>query len=102
VLGLILAYIGRVTTDGTKGLSDVSFLAGIGFLGGSMLRDFAIVSTSFGANFNEIKKAGLRGILSLFIGVVLSFIIGVISAVSFGYKDAVSIATIGAGTLRIS
>lgn len=99
VLGLILAYIGGVTTGGTKGLSDVSFLAGIGFLGGSMLRDFAIVATSFGANFDEIKKAGLRGILSLFIGVILSFIIGVIFAVSFGYKDAISIATIGAGTV---
>ncbi|MGC7927062.1 malonate transporter subunit MadM [Lysinibacillus sp. VIII_CA] len=99
VLGLILAYIGGISTGGTKGLSDVSFLAGIGFLGGSMLRDFAIVATSFGANFDEIKKAGLRGVLSLFIGVILSFVIGVIFAVSFGYRDAVSIATIGAGTV---
>ncbi|MFC7686432.1 malonate transporter subunit MadM [Ureibacillus sp. GCM10028918] len=98
VLGLVLAYIGGVVTEGTKGISDVSFLAGMGFLGGSMLRDFAIVATSFGANFDEIKKAGFRGVISLFLGVILSFIVGAIFAVMFGYKDAVDIATIGAGT----
>jgi len=99
VIGLVLAYFGGVATGGSKGLSDVSFLAGIGFLGGSMLRDFAIVATSFGANFDEIKKAGFRGVISLFIGVLLSFVVGVIFAVMFGYTDAVSIATIGAGTV---
>ncbi|MDI7741193.1 malonate transporter subunit MadM [Lysinibacillus fusiformis] len=98
VIGLVLAYIGGVVTDGSKGISDVSFLAGIGFLGGSMLRDFAIVATSFGANFDEIKKAGIRGVASLFIGVILSFVVGAIFAVMFGYNDAVSITTIGAGT----
>ncbi len=97
VIGLVLAYIGGVVTEGTKGISDVSFLAGIGFLGGSMLRDFAIVATSFGANFDEIKKAGIRGVASLFIGVILSFVVGAIFAVMFGYTDAVSITTIGAG-----
>ena len=97
LLGLVLAYFGGVITEGTKGISDVSFLAGIGFLGGSMLRDFAIVATSFGANFDEIKKAGFRGVLSLFIGVILSFVVGAIFAILFGYKDAVSITTIGAG-----
>lgn len=99
VLGLILAYFGGVFTQGTKGLSDVSLFAGIGFLGGSMLRDFAIVATAFGANFDEIRKAGLRGILSLFLGVVLSFVIGVVIALFFGYTDAVSLATIGAGAV---
>ena len=98
LLGLVLAYLGGVVTGGTKGISDVSFLAGMGFLGGSMLRDFAIVATSFGANFDEIKKAGFRGVISLFLGVILSFVIGAIFAVLFGYKDAVSITTIGAGT----
>jgi len=98
VLGLVLAYFGGVVTDGTKGVSDISFLAGIGFLGGSMLRDFAIVATSFGANFDEIKKAGFRGVISLFIGVILSFVVGAIFAFMFGFKDAVDIATIGAGT----
>ncbi|WP_339289367.1 malonate transporter subunit MadM [Ureibacillus sp. FSL K6-0786] len=99
VIGLVLAYFGGVATGGTKGIADVSFLAGMGFLGGSMLRDFAIVATSFGANFDEIKKAGFRGIISLFIGVVLSFVVGVIFAFVFGYRDAVSITTIGAGTV---
>ncbi|MER2119945.1 MAG: malonate transporter subunit MadM [Solibacillus sp.] len=99
VLGLVLAYFGGVYSEGTKGLADISLFAGIGLLGGSMLRDFAIVATSFGANFDEIKKAGIRGISSLFIGVGLSFIVGVIFALIFGYTDAVSIATIGAGTV---
>ncbi|MER2028616.1 MAG: malonate transporter subunit MadM [Solibacillus sp.] len=99
VLGLVLAYFGGVYSEGTKGLADISLFAGIGLLGGSMLRDFAIVATSFGANFDEIKKAGIRGISSLFIGVALSFVVGVIFALIFGYTDAVSIATIGAGTV---
>lgn len=99
VLGLVLAYFGGVYSEGTKGLADISLFAGIGLLGGSMLRDFAIVATSFGANFDEIKKAGIRGISSLFIGVGLSFIVGIVFALIFGYTDAVSIATIGAGTV---
>ena len=99
VLGLILAYFGGLFTEGTKGLSDVSLFAGIGFLGGSMLRDFAIVATAFGANFDEIKKAGIRGVLSLFFGIFLSFFIGVVIALLFGYTDAVSLTTIGAGAV---
>ena len=99
VLGLVLAYFGGVYSEGTKGLADISLFAGIGLLGGSMLRDFAIVATSFGANFDEIKKAGIRGISSLFIGVALSFVVGIIFALIFGYTDAVSLATIGAGTV---
>ncbi|MCH7320316.1 malonate transporter subunit MadM [Solibacillus sp. MA9] len=99
VLGLVLAYFGGVYSGGTKGLADISLFAGIGFLGGSMFRDFAIVATSFGANFDEIKKAGIRGVSSLFIGVALSFVVGAIFALIFGYTDAVSIATIGAGTV---
>ncbi|MFS0876948.1 malonate transporter subunit MadM [Solibacillus isronensis] len=99
VLGLVLAYFGGVYSEGTKGLADISLFAGIGLLGGSMLRDFAIVATSFGANFDEIKKAGIRGISSLFIGVGLSFVVGIIFALIFGYTDAVSLATIGAGTV---
>lgn len=99
VLGLVLAYFGGVYSGGTKGLADISLFAGIGFLGGSMMRDFAIVATSFGANFDEIKKAGIRGIASLFIGVGLSFVVGVVFALMFGYTDAASLATIGAGTV---
>jgi malonate transporter MadM subunit len=97
-LGLVLAYIGGVVTGGEKGLSDISLFSGIGLMGGGMLRDFAIVATSFGANFSEIKKAGVNGVLSLFVGVVLSFVVGVIIALAFGYRDAISLTTIGAGT----
>ncbi|MGG1400843.1 malonate transporter subunit MadM [Bacillus salipaludis] len=97
-LGLVLAYIGGVVSGGEKGLADISLFSGIGLMGGGMLRDFAIVATAFGANFSEIKKAGINGVLSLFIGVVLSFVVGVIIALAFGYRDAVSLTTIGAGT----
>ncbi|GIN93839.1 malonate transporter MadM [Siminovitchia terrae] len=98
IIGLMLAYFGGITTGGEKGLSDVSIFAGIGLMGGGMLRDFAIVATAFGASFDEIKKAGVRGVVSLFIGVVLSFVVGVGIALAFGYTDAVSLTTIGAGT----
>jgi malonate transporter MadM subunit len=97
-LGLVLAYIGGVVTGGEKGLSDITLFSGIGLMGGGMLRDFAIVATAFGANFSEIKKAGVNGVLSLFVGVVLSFVVGVIIALAFGYRDAISLTTIGAGT----
>ena len=96
VLGLVLAFIGGITTGGSKGLSDVSLFSGLGVMGGSMLRDFAIISTAFGARLEEIKKSGLPGILSLFIGVVLAFIIGVVFAFIFGYTD---VTTIGAGAV---
>lgn len=97
ILGLILAYIGGVTTGGEKGISDIGIFAGLGLMGGGMLRDFAIVATSFGASFSEIKKAGVNGVVSLFLGVILSFIVGVIIALLFGYTDAISLTTIGAG-----
>ena len=99
VLGLVLAFIGGITTGGRKGLSDVSLFSGLGVMGGSMLRDFAIISTAFGARLEEIKKSGLPGILSLFIGVVLAFIIGVVFAFIFGYTDVASMTTIGAGAV---
>jgi malonate transporter MadM subunit len=97
ILGLILAYFGGITTGGEKGLSDVQMFAGIGLMGGGMLRDFAIVATAFGVNFDEIKTAGLGGVISLFLGIIVSFVIGVIVALSFGYTDAASLTTIGAG-----
>lgn len=96
-LGLLLAYVGGRMTGGSKGLADVSIFAGLGLLGGSSLRDFAIISTAYGAKLSEIKKCGVAGILSLIVGVVLSFIVGAIIAVAFGYTDAVSVSTIGAG-----
>ena len=97
-LSLILAYIGGRVTGGTKGLSDIAVFAGIGVLGGSSLRDFAIISTAFGAKMSEIKKCGLVGVVALLTGIILTFIVGAIIAVAFGYRDAVSISTIAAGT----
>lgn len=96
-LGLVLAYIGGVATGGENGIADVTVFAGVGLLGGSMFRDFAIVATAYGANLDVIKKAGLAGALSVVAGVVVSFVVGALVAVSFGYNDPVAISTIGAG-----
>ena len=99
MLGLALAYVSGVLTGGQKGAADVPMLAGIGLMGGAMIRDFAITATAFGVHFSEIRKAGLSGIVSLFAGVVVSFVVGAAVAAAFGYDDAVSMATIGAGAV---
>ena len=99
MLGLVLAYLGGFITGGKNGLADITFFSGIGLLGGAMIRDFAIVATAYGVRLEELKKAGAAGILSLFIGVILSFFVGAVTAIAFGYSDAVSITTIGAGTV---
>jgi malonate transporter MadM subunit len=96
-VGLALAWLGGLATGGTKGLADVGFLAGVGVLGGAMFRDFAIIATAFGADLNELKRAGAVGAASIFIGVTLSFVIGAMVAFAFGYTDPISISTIGAG-----
>ncbi|MFC1558765.1 malonate transporter subunit MadM [candidate division KSB1 bacterium] len=98
-IGLLLACIGGVITGGQKGIADISLFAGIGLMGGSMLRDLAIVSTAFGAGLKELKKSGLAGILSLFLGVIISFIVGAVTALAFGYTDPVDVTTIGAGAV---
>lgn len=97
VLGLVLAYFGGLATGGKKGISDIAIFGGMALLGGSMLRDFAIVATAYGIDVRELKRSGLPGALSLIIGVVLSFIVGAGVALAFGFRDAESIATIGAG-----
>ena len=56
-----------------KGVADIAILSGAGVLGGSMLRDFAIVATAYGAKFSDLKTSGVVGIVSLFLGVILSF-----------------------------
>jgi malonate transporter MadM subunit len=91
-LGLVLAYFG-----GKKGMADNSLFAGMAFLGGSMMRDFSIVSTAMGASLSEIKKSGWVGVLSLFIGTVVAFFIGGSMGYFMGYTDIKSVATIGAG-----
>lgn len=97
IVGLILAYIGGTITGGKKGLADIAMFSGLGVMGGSMLRDLAIVSTAYGVNLREIRRSGLVGILSLFFGIALSFFVGAIIAFAFGYTDAISMTTIGAG-----
>lgn len=97
IAGLVLAYVGGVATGGTKGLADVPLFAGIGLMGGAMLRDFAIIATAFGVSFSEIKRAGVSGVIALFMGIIVSFIVGAAVALAFGYSDAVSMTTIGAG-----
>ena len=95
----MLAYVGGRLTGGSKGISDVGIFAGLGVLGGSSLRDFAIISTSYGAKLSEIKKCGIVGVISLIAGIISSFVVGVIVAVAFGYNDAVSAATIASGAV---
>ena len=99
ILGLIFAYFAGTLTGGEKGVADIAILSGVGILGGSMLRDFAIVATAYGANFSDLKSSGKAGIFSLFFGVILSFSLGAIVAIAFGYDDPKDITTIGAGTV---
>ena len=86
-------------TGGQKGVADIPVFAGIGLMGGAMLRDFAIVATAFEVDVVEARKAGLLGVLSLGLGTILPFIVGVVVALAFGYTDAVSVTTIGAGAI---
>lgn len=98
-LGLLAAYFGGVATGGSRGVADITLLSGIGLMGGGMLRDFAIVSTAFGVQLKELKRAGLAGVVSIFAGVVVSFVVGAAIAVLFGYTDPAEITTIGAGAV---
>lgn len=97
VIALVLAYVGGIYTEGKKGISDIKALSGIGIMGNSMFRDFAIVATAIGASLPIMKKAGWLGALSLLVGIFISFSLGVIIAMLWGYRDVVSITTIGAG-----
>jgi malonate transporter MadM subunit len=98
-LGLVAAYFGGRLTGGSNGLADFAYLGGIGLMGGGMMRDFAIVATAFGVKINELKKAGLAGVISIFAGVIVSFIVGALVALVYGYSDPVEITTIGAGAV---
>ena len=97
LIGLLLAYLGGFITGGKKGLADIEVLAGIGLLGGSMLRDLSIVATAFGVRMEEFRKTGASGILALLTGVVVSFLTGACVAYAFGYRDPISLTTIGGG-----
>lgn len=93
IFGLALAYWGGVTTGGDHGLADFAVFSGLALMGGSMLRDFAIVSTAFGVDLKEIKRSGVTGVLSILLGVVVSFVVGASVAAAFGYRDAESLVT---------
>ncbi len=97
--GLALAYWGGVETHGQKGIADIPMFAGIGLLGGNLLRDFAIVATAFEVDTVQAKRAGLLGAFALALGVIIPFTIGVMVARFYGYTDAVSLTTIGAGAV---
>lgn len=99
LIGLVLSYIGGVFTGGQKGIVDIPMFSGIGILGGAMLRDFAIIATGYGVKVEELKRAGVSGVLSLILGVFISFVAGAGVALAFGYTDAVSVTTIGAGAV---
>lgn len=96
-LALLAGYLGGMLTDGEKGLADLRIFKGLSLLGGSMFRDFAIVSTAIGASFLLIRKSGILGLTALILGIGVFFIGGAILAWMMGYRDAVSICTIGAG-----
>lgn len=99
IAGLILAFIGGIITNGTKGIADLPFLSGFKEFGGSVFRDFAITSTAVGASLALMKKAGKAGIVSLLIGTTLSFFLGVVIGLAYGFTDAESLTTIGAGAI---
>ena len=94
VTGLVIAFVGGKITGGSQGIADIDMFTGIGILGGSSLRDFAIISTAYGASLNELKKSGIVGLVSLFIGVTYAVL-----ALVFGYTSPADIATIGAGAV---
>lgn len=90
--GLFLAYLGD-----KKGIADIPIFAGMAVLGGSMFRDFTIVATAVGVDIDEIKKAGLAGIIALLLGIIVAFFLGGSIGYVMGYRDAISFTTIGAG-----
>ena len=95
VMGLGLAYVGGLVTGGQKGLADIPVFAGIGLMGGAMLRDFAIVATAFEVDAIEARRAGLLGVVSLGLGTILPFIVGGLVAAARG-GPIVLIAGLGA------
>jgi malonate transporter MadM subunit len=99
LIGLGVAFASGVVTGGEKGVADIPVLAGIGLMGGAMLRDFAIVATAFEVDVEQAKKAGLIGAVAIGLGTLIPFIIGVLVARAFGYTDSVSLTTIGAGAI---
>ncbi len=99
LLGLLLAWAGGAITGGSKGLADIPMLAGLGILGGAMLRDFAIVATAFEVDPDKARRAGLLGVAAIGLGTLIPFVVGGTAAWALGYRDPVSVTTIGAGAI---
>lgn len=99
IIGLVGAYASGRLTGGEKGVADLPMFAGIGLMGGAMLRDFAIVATAFEVDVARARRAGLAGAVALALGTVIPFVVGVCVAAMFGYRDAVSLTTLGAGAV---
>ena len=59
IVALCLAFLGE-----DKGIADLPYMSGMAILGGSMLRDFAVVATAMGVDIDNIKKAGFSSMLS--------------------------------------
>lgn len=97
--GLAAAYVGGALTGGEKGISDLALFSGVGILGSSMFRDFAIISTAFGADLQELKRCGKIGVISLVGGVAASYLVGAILAFIWGYRDAKEVAVIASGAV---
>lgn len=99
LIGLALALWAGLATGGQKGAADLPWLAGVGLMGGGMLRDFAIVATAFEVDVVHVRRAGVIGAVAIGLGTLLPFLVGVATALAFGYRDAVSLTTIGAGAI---
>lgn len=99
LMGLVLALWAGFVTGGQKGVADLPVLAGVGLMGGAMLRDFAIVATAFEVDVAHVRRAGVIGIIAIGLGTLLPFLVGVAAAFAFGYRDAISLTTIGAGAI---
>lgn len=97
--GLVLAWVGGVFTGGSKGLADIPALAGVGLMGGAMLRDFAIVATAYEVDVARLRAAGGAAVTALLLGLVVPFLAAIMVARASGYTDPVALTTIGAGAI---
>ena len=99
LIALVASAIVGAVTGGNKGFASIPLFAGLAFMGGSMLRDWCIVATAYGAKIAEIRKGGIVAVVALIFGVLWSFIVGVGIALCFGYRTPVDLTTIGAGAV---
>src|SRR5690606_21657706 len=89
-LGPAMDGVGGAITGGEQGVEDLPVLAGMGVLGGAMLRDLAIVATTFGVRLRDFRGMERISAVSPLAGTFVSFFAGAAVAYAFGYRDAVS------------